>query len=131
MARLALNKRWALFIVGGLLNTGLTYGIYLVLRLTINYQAAYLLAFACGIVFSYWFNARFVFHVPLSWRGFFAYPLVYLAQYLASAALLRILVEYVGASSTYAPLLITAMMVPATYVMSKFVLAITKRRNTV
>ena len=124
------TRRWALFLIGGLLNTGLTYAVYLGLRTLIHYQAAYLVAYVCGILFSYYFNARFVFHTPLSWRGLATYPSVYVIQYVASAVLLRILVEHMGMSATFAPLLVTAIMVPATYVMSKFVLKLTHRRTT-
>jgi putative flippase GtrA len=40
------------------------------------YQAAYLVAYVIGIVFSYVFNARFVFRDPLSWRAAMTYPSV-------------------------------------------------------
>lgn len=121
-------RGWLRFVLGGGLNTGLSYGLYLLLHRWLPYQAAYALAYAAGIVFSYWFNARFVFHVPLSWRGLFAYPLVYLAQYLASAALLELLVAGVAVSAAFAPLLVSAVMLPLTFVMSRWVLRWSRRR---
>lgn len=115
-------KRWLRFLLGGGVNTVFTYAIYLALNTVLTYQLAYFIAYALGVVFAYWFNAVVVFRVPLSWKGFFSYPLVYVAQYVASAFLLGSLVEAVGIDEVLAPLVVTIIMVPLTYVMSKFVL---------
>lgn len=119
---------WMLFVLGGGLNTGLSYAIYLALERVLPYQAAYGLAYAAGIVVSYGFNARFVFSVPLSWRGLFAYPVVYLVQYLASAGLLGMLVTGLGISRALAPLVVSAVMLPLTFVLSRWVLRRTRPR---
>jgi putative flippase GtrA len=122
-------RRWSRFIVGGLSNTVFTYLIYLGLSRFIHYQIAYFVAYCCGIFFAYWFNATFVFKVPLSWKGAVSYPSVYVIQYGASAVLLAILVRSVRLNASYAPLLVTACMLPLTYVMSKIVLQATHRLN--
>lgn len=90
---------------------------------------SYLLAYTSGIVFSYWFNTVIVFHLPLSWKGLFSYPIVYVIQYAASALLLGGLVEIAGFSMALAPLVVTVVMVPLTYVMSQIVLSRVSRRN--
>lgn len=115
-------QRWLRFIVGGGINTGFTYLVYICINNFTSYQVAYLFAYILGIVFSYWFNARFVFKTPLSWRGLLSYPLVYVLQYLMSAVLLGILVDFFGTNESIAPLLITVLMIPVTYLMSKIVL---------
>lgn len=120
-------KRWLLFLVGGGLNTSLTYGLYLGLCRFLDYQAAYFIAYVLGIVFSYLFNARLVFGQAWSWRGLFAYPLVYLVQYLLSAGALGVMVEWLHIPKLYAPLVVTAAMIPVTYVMSKVVLQVTAK----
>jgi len=122
-------RRWARFLVGGFSNTAFTYLIYLGFSKVIHYQAAYFIAYCSGIIFSYWFNATFVFKVRLSWKGVLSYPLVYVVQYGASALLLGLLVKSIHLSATYAPLLVTACMLPLTYVMSKIVLGTTNRLN--
>lgn len=115
-------QRWLRFVLGGSINTAFTYAVYLAINLVLEYQLAYLLAYAIGVVFAYWFNAVAVFHVPLSWRGFFSYPIVYIIQYSVSALLLGALVEIVEMSESIGPLLVTIVMIPVTYVMSKLVL---------
>ena len=121
----ARNRRWLRFLVGGGINTAFTYGVYLLLNQFLGYQAAYLLAYAAGIVFSYWFNAAVVFRIPLSWKGLAAYPLVYIIQYGVSASLLGGLVGFFKVNENFAPLIITAIMVPVTYLMSKLILSST------
>lgn len=123
------SRRWLKFLAGGALNTAISYAVYLALRLFMDYQLAYLAAYITGILFSYYYNARFVFHAPLSYRGLVSYPVVYIVQYAASALLLRCLVEYLHVSSTFAPLIVTIAMVPATYAMSKFILLLPQRRR--
>lgn len=116
------ERSGVLFLVGGVVNTAFSYGIYLLLNLFFGYHFAYFIAYVLGIAFSYWLNAKFVFRVVLSWRGFFAYPLVYVVQYAASAALLAGLVEHRVIGESLAPLLVTALTVPLTYLLSRYVL---------
>ena len=114
--------RWLRFLLGGGLNTGVTYGIYLALNLVMAYQVAYFIAYVFGVAFAYWFNAVLVFRVSLSWKGLFSYPLVYLVQYVVSALLLGILVEFAHLSEQLAPLLVVICLIPVTYILSKSVL---------
>ena len=115
-------RRWLRFLFGGGINTVFTYCIYLTLNLIMNYQLAYLLAYALGVVFAYWFNAAIVFKVTLSWKGFCAYPLAYVIQYCSSAFLLEVLVKLAHMNEKLAPLLIVICMLPLTYVISRYVL---------
>lgn len=115
-------KRWPRFLLGGVVNTAFSYGVYLILNTILTYQWAYFIAYAFGVVFAYGFNAVVVFRVPLSWKGLFSYPVVYVVQYAASAFLLGGLVELMGLAESFAPLAVAIVMLPVTYVMSKFVL---------
>ena len=124
-------RRWSLFLVGGLSNTALTWLIYLAAARVVSYQIAYLFAYVVGIAYSYAFNARLVFRVPLSFRGAAAYPLVYISQYLVSACFLGLFVEVLHVSRAYAPLVVTALMLPVTYFMSRLVLHLTHRKRPI
>jgi putative flippase GtrA len=108
--------------VGGVLNTALTYAIYLVLSHFIDYQIAFAVGYAAGISFSYFFNARMVFGAAASIKTAATYPLVYLVQYIASAAALAVLVGAFQVSKALAPICVTVVMIPLTYLMSKAVL---------
>lgn len=116
-------QRWLRFVVGGGINTGITYVVYLGINKFLPYQVAYLIAYAVGVIFSYWFNARVVFCVPVSWKGLATYPIVYVVQYLVSALCLGGMVEFFQISELIAPLVVVVAMIPLTYLMSKLVLS--------
>lgn len=110
------------FVIGGGINTAFTFALYYGLQIVLPYQVAYALAFATGIVFSYWFNATIVFRTPVSWKGFFAFPLVYLAQYLLSAVLLSAFVERLDIPQGVAPLFVIVVTIPVTFVLTRWFL---------
>lgn len=110
------------YLIGGGLNTAFSYCIYLVLVRFLDYQAAYLIAYIAGIFSSYWINSVFVFRTPMSLRGLLTFPLVHVFQYIASAVLLWLLVEQIGLNLTIAPLVVTAALLPITFLLSRFVL---------
>lgn len=111
------------YLIGGGLNTALSFGMYLVLVRFLDYQAAYLFAYIAGIFSSYWINSVFVFRTPMSLKGMLKFPVVYLFQYVASAVLLWLLVEQLGMNKAIAPLIVTAVLLPLTFLLSRFVLS--------
>lgn len=110
------------FVIGGGINTAFTYCLYFGLQIILPYQVAYALAFATGIVFSYWFNATIVFKIPIRWKGFFVFPLVYLVQYLLSAVLLSVFVERLGIPQSVAPLVVIVLTIPITFGLTRWFL---------
>lgn len=109
------------FLVGGGLNTAVTYGVYLALHLWLSYQLAFLIAYAAGIVFSYFFNSTVVFRRRMSWSGMLVFPLVYVVQYAISAVVLRGIVEYMNVPAWIAPLAVSVLLLPLTYVLTRLV----------
>ncbi|WP_310650362.1 GtrA family protein [Pseudomonas sp. GW101-3H06] len=120
-------RQWVTFLIGGGLNTLLTYGIYLLLNIYISYQKSYVISYTSGIIFSYLFNAHVVFNVKKSWKGLIAYPLVYLLQYALGALMLGLMVEKLEIPKEIAPLLIIVLLLPVTYLLSKTILKATEQ----
>lgn len=114
---------WMRFAAGGGINTLFTYAGYLFLQVWLPYQVAFLLAYILGIAFSYLYNAKLVFRVPVTWRGLITFPLVYVVQYAVATVLLGLLVEIAHVDVRLAPLIIVAVTLPLTYGLSKCVLA--------
>jgi putative flippase GtrA len=110
------------FLLGGVVNTLASYGIYLALQFFLPYQAAYAIAFALGVAISYYINLVFVFRQRGSARKALVFPFVYLAQYLLGAATLALLVERLGVAKEYAPLLVVIVTIPVTFALSRRVL---------
>ncbi|WP_440225594.1 GtrA family protein [Dokdonella sp. MW10] len=109
------------FLVGGALNTGFTYLVYLLLLMAVRYEVAYVIAYLVGIVTSYLVNALLVFRQPLDRKAALAFPLVYVVQILLGTVLLRVLVEH-GIDEKVAPLIVIAATIPLTFLMTRLVL---------
>lgn len=116
-----LSSRFLRFIVSGGVNTAITYGIYLVLLQIITYQISYSIAYVSGIAVSYALNRSFVFRNHHGLRSILLFPLVYVAQYALGMLLLWLWVEMAGLSDKVAPLIVVAVTLPLTYVLSRFV----------
>lgn len=109
------------FLIGGMLNLVVGYGGYLLLLHWISYEIAYVISYVFSVCVSYIFSALFVFRQPLRARSALLYPLVYLAQFLLGFALLRLLVEILHFSTWIAPLLVSILTIPVTFLMSRII----------
>lgn len=115
------TRRLLSFVIGGGLNTAITYLLYLALHLVLSYQLAFFLAYAAGVVFAYCFNSKVVFRKAMSWQGMLVFPAVYVVQYAVSALALALLVERIAVAQWLAPLLVSVLTLPLTYLMTRFV----------
>lgn len=110
---------FARFLLSGVLNTGITYLLYLGFLQIVSYRIAYTAAFVLGIFISYGLNALFVFRAGIAIRSLIRFPLVYLAQYVLGLVLVSILVEFVGIAAWLAPIFAILVTVPLTFVLSR------------
>lgn len=117
-----LKKEFGRFLVVGCANTAFAYSLYFLLNTRLHYQLAYALAYVAGIFFSYWLNTRWVFKTAMNWKSFFAFPLVYVFQYLMNAVLLHLLVETLGVSEWLSPFLVIIASIPVTFALSRLVI---------
>lgn len=120
--RLFLSSSGFRFLIGGLVNTVLTFALYWLLMMVVSYQVAYAASYCLGIALSYAINSRMVFRVRYSARSAILFPLVYLAGYLAGAAVLAIGVRVLGVSPWLAPVLSICATLPLTYLLTRLVL---------
>ena len=111
------------FLGAGLINTGVGYGVYLILLIWINYQVAYAAAYVVGIAVAYLLNSLFVFRSPIGLRTALTYPLVYVAQYLFGAALLYGMVSWLGIDRRWAALIALALSAPVSFWLNRLALA--------
>lgn len=111
------------YVVAGALNTAASYAVYLVLLPVMPYGWAYTLAFVTGIGVAYALQSRYVFGAGGSWRTFFAFPLVYVVQYLVGVLGLRLLVETGLMSRELALFAVLVVTVPVGFLMSRALFA--------
>ena len=97
-----LGHEFSRFVIGGAVNTTITYAVYLMLELVMPPGVAYTLVYVFGICLSYAINTYFVFHTKGTVRSGLQYPLVYAAQYLIGLAVLTLLTHF-GMDSRSSP----------------------------
>jgi putative flippase GtrA len=110
---------FARFLVLGSVNTAVTYGLYLALLPLLPYQAGYTVAYLAGIILAYVFNRNLVFLGHRGLRSVVLFPLVYLAQYLVSLLILWLWIDKGGLNASLGPLIVIAITVPMTYLLSR------------
>lgn len=113
---------FARFLVAGVVNTGVSYAIYLLLLAVLPYLAAYTIAYVVGIAISYLLLTRFVFRTDRRLATAVRFPLVYIAQYLTGSAVIVLLVETLGVRASIAAIVAIIVSIPVTFVLSRIVL---------
>jgi putative flippase GtrA len=108
-------RRWAAFLIVGLVNTAASYATYLALRQFMPYQAAYGLGFMVGVAISAVGNSAYVFGNTLDAERFARFAAGCVLSWACSAALLHAAVEWLALPAATAPLLVIVAMIPVNY----------------
>lgn len=119
--------RFARFLLSGVANTVVTYAIYMFLLLKFSYQISYAVSYMIGILFAFFMNSQFVFKTHQGIRSLLRFPLIYLAQYLGGVVILWVWVEVLGLNQVAAPLVVVIVMLPITYILTRYVFLSGKR----
>ena len=107
------------FLAAGATTTVFSYALYLgLISFSINPMAAYVVSYVAGIGWSYMVNMLWVFRTKVRWRSFVRYPLVYALQAIASFLLFPLLLT-LGIAAWAAPIVVTVIMLPCTYLLSR------------
>jgi putative flippase GtrA len=109
-------RRYLLF---GVLNTLLTYIIYLMCLRFGSYRVAYTVSFVSGILISYLFNSHFVFKKELRVTKALQFIVVYVVQYFVGLGFLFILIDVAHLSKVFAPVLLVLLIVPTNYCLNR------------
>jgi len=116
------NQERSRFLIIGLINTLISWVLFLILDLFIDYILAYTCSFILCIVSSYFLNSFFVFNQSLSLKKLFKYPIIYLIQYVVQAPSLIFLVETLNISKIFSIIIVTVIIIPITFVCSKLII---------
>jgi putative flippase GtrA len=110
------------FGVVGVINTGVYYGLYLILRTVLPYLAAHVIAFALAMVGSYFLNCWFTFRTRPTLRKFLLFPLSNATNFTITSLGLYLLVDVGHLNETISPLIAAAAAIPVTYLVARYVL---------
>ena len=117
---------FARFLLSGLLNTVITYLLYLGFLQICSYRIAYTMAFVLGVFISYGLNAVFVFRSGVAIRSLIRFPVVYIAQYVLGLVIVASLVEFAEIAAWIAPIFAIIVTVPMTFILSRTIFAFKK-----
>jgi putative flippase GtrA len=109
------------FITAGVVNTLLSYAVYLLLILWIPYRLSYTISYAAGIAIAYASFRFFVFKREGGRWGLFWVAAIYLLQYLLGLALIDFWVQRLNRPEEWAPAFAIAVSLPLTYFLSSYV----------
>ncbi|MEU6589012.1 GtrA family protein [Streptomyces sp. NPDC046881] len=110
------------FAAVGVVNTAAYYCLYLLFLTGLPYLAAHVLAFLLSMVGSFFLNARFTYRIRPTWRKFLLFPLTNVTNFLITTAGVYLIVDVLHAGSRFAPLLASAVAVPFTFLVSRWVM---------
>jgi putative flippase GtrA len=115
-------KRLARFGAIGVLNTGIYYAVYLVLRTQITYLLAHVCAFVVAMICSYFLNCYLTFRTRPTWRTFLLFPLSNVANFVLTTVGLRVAVAGLGIDQRIAPLAVAVFAIPLTYILAHHIM---------
>ena len=118
----ALPSQGMRFLLFGAFNTALTYLLYCGLVFVMHPQVAYAVVFALGIGLAWVGNSKFVFRQPMTRKNAAVYPLMYLAQYLLTAALIHASTAWLMLGPRVALALSLAITTPLSFVWNRALL---------
>lgn len=120
--RTAVSRQMVTFAAVGVVNTGVYYGLYLLLLNRLPYLAAHTVAFTLSMVGSFFLNARFTYRTRPTLRKFLLFPLTNVTNFLFTTAGMYLIVDVLHAGHRFAPLVTSAAAIPVTFVVSRVIM---------
>ncbi|MBT3536883.1 MAG: GtrA family protein [Rhodospirillaceae bacterium] len=110
------------FLIVGFLNLGVTYAAYRLCLIFVPYAAAYTLATMTGMLFSWLVNSLYSFGVRPKARRILPHMVIATIFYLAGLGLMTVFIESWSVPEKFAPLLVIAVLTPASFFATRAVL---------
>jgi putative flippase GtrA len=117
-----MSSEFIRFLIGGGINTAVTYALFLALSSVTRTTVAYSITYIVGIGLSYAINVSMVFRRRPSLATAVVYPAVYGVQYLYGLLVLSILIDRYGVSKQVAMLVVIVTSIPLTFVLTRLLL---------
>lgn len=124
-----LNGEFSRFVMVGVVNTAVYYGIYLVLlhALSLPYLAAHLIGFVVSLNVSFFLNTRLTYRTRPTLKKYLLYPLTQAVNISVSTVLMYVFVDLFHFNSSLAPFAALLFTVPITFVVTGKILKGGKR----
>lgn len=110
------------FGVVGVINTGIYFGCYLILRQSIPYLLAHVIATGIAMVCSYFLNCYITFRIRPHWKTFVLFPLSNAFNFVITTVGLNVSVQWLHIDERIAPLPIAILAIPITYIATHYLM---------
>lgn len=121
-------RQFSSFLIVGVVNTAVSYAVFVLLNLIMPYWIAYSIAFVCGIVVAAVGSSRFVFYAQLTIAPFLGIATTYVASYFIGVFTLYGLVDHAHLHPALAIFAVIAITVPLNFFGTR--LALLRRPNS-
>ena len=106
------------FIILGVINTILTYFLYLILLFLLPYVWAYSITYLFGLTISYFLSSYWVFKKNIAIKSGMYFLIYHLSNYLVNIMALWIFIDLIGLSEKIAPVITISLLTPIFYLIS-------------
>jgi putative flippase GtrA len=114
------NQPFPRFLIGGAVNTVVTYAVFLGLSLVVHYSIAYTVTYLVGMIVSYWLAGAFVFDTGFNLGSALRFPLAYVVSYLYGLGALFLLIDILGVPHYAAILVVIATGIPLNFMLQRY-----------
>ena len=107
------------YVLAGVANTGLSYGLFLLLLAWLTYHVAYAIAYIAGIGFQFLLHTCFVYRVSPTVARLRGYPVIHVLLYGFGATLLHVLVNMLYVNPRWAALIVIFASIPVGFLLTR------------
>ena len=107
------------YIILGVINTILTYFIYLIFLFLLPYVWAYSITYLFGLINTYFLSSYWVFKKKIAIESGMNFLIYCIFNYFINIIALWIFIDLIGFSEKIAPLITIALLTPIFYIISK------------
>lgn len=110
------------FAVVGVLSVAIHYGIYLLLRMVINYNLSYIIGYIVSFVFNFVASNKYTFNTKASVKRGVGFAVAHAINFGMHVVLLNLFVEILNVDERLAPVFVMMIAVPINFFMVRFAL---------
>ena len=127
-----LTKKFGSFFVIGLFNTGCSQFLYMVFVVLGMFAAlSSVVSDVTTMVFSYFLNMKFTYHIKPSLKTFISFPLSYIPGWIVNALMVIVCVDFLHVNELWAKMVSIPITVPLNFLVMSFVMKVVNKTHKV
>lgn len=125
-----LTKKFGSFFVIGLFNTGCSQALYIIfIILNIAAGLSSVASDVITMVFSYFLNMKFTYHIKPSLKSFISFPFSYIPGWIVNALMVILCVDVLMVDKLWAKLVSIPITVPLNFLVMSFIMKLIAKES--